>query len=318
VADVKTVFMFSGQGSQFFHMGKDLFDNDTTFRGWMMRLDEIARQSTGRSVIEAVYDSTRSKSDPFDRTLLTHPALFMVEYSLAETLIEMGVMPDKVLGASAGSFAAAAVAGMIGFEDAMRAVVRQAMAFEQACDPGGMMAIMADPKLFREESLNDYGELAAINFDTHFVVSAPRERLTAIEQKLKQRNIAYQRLPVSFAFHSRWIDRAKDSFDAFVRCIRCSGGRTPLVCCEQAASLSAPTHDFFWNVVRYPIRFFEAAQRLEAEGPHHYVDVGPAGTLATFLKYGLPRSSKSTRHAVLTPFASDRKNLAALAALATQ
>src|SRR5215510_16507257 len=164
--------MFSGQGSQYFQMGKALYENNETFRGWMQRLDESALRESGLSVIETLYSTAHGKGDPFDRTVLTHPAIFMVEYSLAETLIEAGVRPDMVLGVSLGSFAAATVAGFIAVEDALTSVVRQAIAFEEYCQPGGMTAVLTDPALFAEQFFRDRCELAAVNFSSHFVISA--------------------------------------------------------------------------------------------------------------------------------------------------
>src|SRR5262249_39807460 len=161
--------MFSGQGSQYFQMGRALYDDNRTFRAWMMRLDDIARQLSGRSVIETLYSNGKGKGDPFDRTLLTHPAIFMVEYSLAQTLIHASVWPDMVLGVSVGSFAAAAVAGYIGVEDALTSVMRQAIALEEYCEPGGMTAVLADPAIFAESFLSDHSDLAAVNFSSHFV-----------------------------------------------------------------------------------------------------------------------------------------------------
>jgi len=310
----ETVFMFSGQGSQHFHMGRALYDDNDTFRDWMVQLDDIARQLSGRSVIENLYSDVHSRGDPFERTLLTHPAIFMVEYSLAQSLISAGLWPDMVLGVSLGSFAAAAVAGFIGVEDALTAVMRQAIAFEECCEPGGMTAILADPVLFTEEFLSGHSELAAVNFCSHFVVSARRTELAEIEAALRQRSVDYQRLPVSFPFHSKWIDKAKAPFESFMRSIRCKQGRLPLVCCDQTAILSDLSENYFWNVVRHPIRFRETTARLEQRGARRYIDVGPAGTLATFLKYGMPATTKSTVHAILTPYGFDQKNLAALLA----
>ena len=308
------VFMFSGQGSQYFQMGRQLFDEHDTFRGWMVWLDDIARQSSGRSVIESLYSDVHGRGDPFERTVLTHPAIFMVEYSLAQSLIHAGVRPDMVLGVSLGSFAAGAVAGLIGVEDALTAVIRQAMALEEWCEPGGMTAVLADPALFAEDFLSGRSELAAVNFSSHFVVSARRPQLAQIETVLKAHEVGYQRLPVSFPFHSQWIDDAKAPFESFMQSIRCKPGRLPLVCCDAAAILSDLSDEYFWNVVRHPIRFREATARLERQGARRYIDVGPAGTLATFLRYGMPATSASTAHAILTPYGGDRKNLAAVLA----
>ena len=310
----ETVFMFSGQGSQYFQMGRELFQQNQTFRDWMVRLDDIPRRFSGRSVIEVLYSDLYGKGDAFDRTLLTHPAIFMVEYSLAETLIDAGVRPDMVLGVSLGSFAAATVAGFIGVEDALTSVVRQAITFEEYCEPGGMTAVLADPALFAEQFFQGRCELAAVNFSSHFVVSARCAELAGIEAALDQQDVGYQRLPVSFPFHSQWIDKAKAPFESFMRSIPRRQGRLPLACCDQTAVLSDLSDDYFWNVARHPVRFLETTARLEQQGARRYIDVGPAGTLATFLKYGMSATTKSTVHAILTPFGFDQKNLAALLA----
>lgn len=306
------VFMFSGQGSQHFQMGRELYDANVTFRDSMARLDTIVRDVTGLSVIEAVYSESRRKGDPFARTLLTHPAIFMVEVSLAQSMIEAGTKPDIVLGASLGTFAAAAVAGFIDVDDALRAVIHQAAVFEQCGQPGGMIAVLGDPALFEEASLHARSELAAVNFSSHFVISAKSAALAGIEADLARRGVPYQRLPVSYPFHSQWVDEVRAPFVSFMRSIDCKRGRLPLACCTRAEVLDELPADFFWDVVRRPIRFRETAACLEQRGPHRYVDVGPSGTLATFLKYGLPATTRSTVHPVLTAFGIDRDHAARL------
>lgn len=308
----ETVFLFSGQGSQYFQMGRELLGENATFRGWMQRMDEMARPLAGQSITAAIYAESRAKSEPFDRTLLTHPAIFMVEYALAQTLIASGLTPDLVLGVSLGSFVAAAVAGSLTVEEALTAVIAQAKILEESCEPGGMIAILADPALCEEEFLRTRTELVAVNFDSHFVVSAPRADLAAVEAVLKQRNIAHQRLPVSFPFHSRWIETARQPFLAVMRSLRPREPRLPIVCSERAAVVGDLTGDYFWGVVRRPMRFREAIAQLEAGGSRRYIDVGPAGTLATFLRYGILGQSRSTVHPILTPFGADRRNLSAL------
>jgi bacillaene synthase trans-acting acyltransferase len=312
VAAPEIVFMFSGQGSQYFQMGKALYDGNDTFREWMLRLDELARQALGQSVLAAVYSSSRGKGDPFSRALLTHPAIFIIEYALAQALMGAGVVPDLVLGASMGSFAAAAVAGFLDVEDAMQAVVRQAIALEECGEPGGMTAVLADPAVFGEDFFAGRCELAGINFSTHFVISAKRPELEEIETALRKRSVGFQRLPVMFPFHSQWIDRAKTPFQSFMNTVMRRQGHVPLVCCDQTAILAELSDAYFWDVVRWPIRFRETTARLEQGGPRRYVDLGPGGTLATFLKYGLPAGSRSTAHAIVTPFGTDQKNFVAV------
>ncbi|MBM0108586.1 acyltransferase domain-containing protein [Steroidobacter sp. S1-65] len=307
-----TVFMFSGQGSHYFQMGRELYERNEIFRRCMARLDAIACAMAGQSVIETIY-SPRHKSETFDRTLLTHPAIFMVEYSLAQSLMAAGVKPDLTLGASLGTFAAATIAGWLSVEDAMAAVLKQAIAFETCCEPGGIIAVLADPTLMDERVFREHCELAGINFASHFAVSMAQAAVPVIEAHLSHRQIVFQRLPVSFAFHSRWIEEAQAPFESFMRSsVRCTRGPLPLVCCELGRPLESASELSFWRVVRHPIRFREAIACLEQRGMHRYIDVGPAGTLAMFLKYQLTAATQSTVHAILTPLGQDQKNFARL------
>ena len=196
----------------------------------------------------------------------------------------------------------------------MAAVVEQAIAFEASCERGGMIAYLRSVAVRRAAFLNHRSELAGINFKSHFAVSAVGMELDAIESVLKQRRVAHQRLAVSFAFHSRWIDNARDRVLSFMRSVRRRKSALPLACCAQATPLHDVPDDFFWRVVRQPIRFRDTVAHLERQGPHRYIDLGPSGTLATFVKYGLAPESRSTTHAVLTPFGQDEKNLASLLA----
>jgi acyl transferase domain-containing protein len=78
--------------------------------------------------------------------------------------------------------------------------------------------------------------------------------------------------------------------------------------------MNQPSAGHLWRVVRQPIRFMAAIQELERADTYRYIDVGPASTLATFLKYGLPKSSRSDVYPLLSPYGQEEKNLAALLA----
>jgi acyl transferase domain-containing protein len=244
----KTVFMFSGQGSQYYQMGKQLFDENPVFRHWMTRMDAMAHAYCGRRVVEAIYGSV--KGEAFDQVLFTHPAIFMVEYALAQCLIDAGIEPDLTLGVSMGSFAAAAVGGHIGLGDALQAVLAQALAFQRSCPPGGMLAVLAPPALYDEAFMCQHSTMAGANFDGHFAVAGAPEDLALIETELAARAVTYQSLAVRYAFHSPAIDAAAPLFDACMAARTRSQGHIPLVCSGHASTLTHLPEDFFWRVVR--------------------------------------------------------------------
>ncbi len=261
-------------------MGRELFARDARFRASMQKADRV-----------------------------------MVEHALATSLIERGLQPDMVLGASLGTFAAAAVAGCIDPGDALRAVIEQAMAIEKHAEPGCMIAVMGEPERYLTPALRTLCELGASNFATHSVISLPQRHIAAVEADLHRQGLAFHRLPVGFAFHSRWIDSASQPYRAFLRTLQLRPGHMPIVCCAMGKPLHRLADDHFWSVVREPILFMQTIRLIEAQGRYRYIDVGPGGTMATFLKYGLPADSTSQIHHVMSPFGGEMERLTELTAL---
>ncbi|MCB0191369.1 MAG: acyltransferase domain-containing protein [Anaerolineae bacterium] len=304
------IFMFSGQGSHYYQMGRELYEKQPYFRAWMEKGDRLLQERVGVSVLAELYNPAHKKSDPFNRTRLSHPAIFLVEYSLAQALIEQGLEPDYVLGASLGSFAALAVAGALTFEAALLAVIEQADCLERYCRPGGMTAILADPALYEQRPwLWQQSTLAGINFDSHFVISTNREKLDAILQMLQREKITAQDLPVSLAFHSAEIDSAKPAYCDFLQSLPRQAPRRLFFCCAAATERVDIPNDYLWTVVREPIRFRQTIAMIEARQAWSYLDLGPSGTLATFVKYNLAKHSASEVFSIMTPFGRDVSNL---------
>lgn len=308
----KTVFMFSGQGSQYFQMGQQLFGENAIFRNSMQEMDQLVRQSAGYSVLDSLYQPGRSKGDPFDQIHLSYPAIFMVEYALAKVLIEAGLQPELTMGASMGSFAAATVSGCITMPDALAMVVKHAQLFESYCENGSMIAILASPDVYQEAVLANHSVIAAHNYDNHFVVAAKHDKLAEIEDFLRARALTFQRLPVKYAFHSPWIELARSAAQDSLKDLPVSPARIPIACCVHAKPITELTEDYFWRTAREPIRFQALVNDLESSGHYHYIDVGPAGTLATFLKYLLPTGSASRATTILSPWGREQDRLAAL------
>ncbi len=306
----KTAFLFSGQGSQYYQMGRELYEQNLAFRSRMEHMDRIARSMLGISVVQALY-GPNGKADVFDDIRLTHPAIFMVEFALAKTVVEMGVEPDYVLGASLGTFAALAIADCISAEAALERVIRQALVIERHCPQGGMIAVLGDPRVYEDSPfLQARSVIAGQNFASHFVLSAPHDNLASIENFLGRLGVTHQRLLVRYPFHAPWIDSMRDSLLEVcgVDGIRLSA--TPVVCCALGGIVREIPNDYFWRVAREEIAFMRVIAQMERSGPFDYLDFGPSGTLATFLRYMLPKHSASRRFSFMTPFGRDSELLA--------
>ena len=312
VPAMKTIFMCSGQGSQYYQMGRELFLQHADFRRCMQEMDRVAVELCGNSVLRDLYDPARSKADWFDELALTSPAIFMVEFALGSLLMQAGTVPDCILGSSLGVFAAAALGGCLQRDEALRAVLKQSEIIQRECQKGGMVSILGDAALIERPPLSGLCELAALNFPNHFTVAGPIAHLERIERHLSAVGVTFQRLAVNYAFHSKWIEAAGQPLEAGLRSVQPRAARIPLACCVGARTIHELPQGYFWSVARQPIRLCDTIRTLEKDGPHRYIDVGPAGSLATMVKYALAPGSRSSVHAAMSPYASDLRTLQTL------
>lgn len=308
---IPTIFMFSGQGSQYYQMGWELYQAEPVFRATVERLDAEVERELGKSVVARIYDARRLKSEPFYETVFTHPAIVMIELALAEMLIAEGLVPDYLLGASLGEFAAAAIAGVIAPEACVRVVVKQARVFDAYCRRGGMLAILASPGLYdKTPLLRDETHIASRNYAGHFVVAGRDEALAAVEDLLRTKDVLFERVPVKHGFHSRLMDAAKAACRALLDGVELHRPRIPLISCADEGPLEAATAEHFWSVVREPIEFAGTIAALETKGAYLYLDLGPSGTLHNFVRNNLAATSRSRSFPLLSPFGNNTQLLA--------
>ena len=303
--------MFSGQGAQYYHMGAKLYATNEVFRKQMDAMDRMLMTRWGYSILGSMYALQRRKVECFEHTVLSSLAIFMVERALSETLAHYGCCPDRVLGVSMGAFAAiCASEALVSHQEVLEAVVHYSEVLEHTCPEGTMYAILAPSALYSDNpELAESSEIAAINADSHFVIALPRTEAARVEAFLANRRVAFQRMPVSRAYHSRWISPARqECFVAFER-LTYVQGRIPINLCWTESSTFFVSTEALWNTIRQPIRFRESVQNIEQDGPHHYIDVGTSGTLAALLKYALPTGSRSRVHSILTPLDQGDRNL---------
>lgn len=304
------VFMFSGQGSQYYEMGKELFYHNPTFRSWMTRIDNIIYQNNGISIVDKLYNEKKGLADVFDELKYTHLAIFMVEYSLAQVFFENGFEPDFMLGASLGEFTAAAAAGVITVEEALQIILKQVELVISCCKSGRMTAILHNPELYYQHlriSLNS--EIAAVNYSTHFVISGHREEVLGVEEYLKTKDILFQALPVRYGFHSRNIDPIENDYKKFLSSISMKKPQIRICSCMLGKHIESIAPKYFWDIARKPISFQKTILDLEKSQCFNYIDLGPYSTLAGFIKQNLSKDSESQCFSVMTPFHQDIQHM---------
>lgn len=305
----KVVWMFSGQGSQYLGMGRELFENEPVFRESMERCDRIVRPWIDVSLTDVLYGADRNAA--FDDTRLTHPAICAVQWAMARTLQARGHTPDLMLGYSLGEIIAHIVGGAISLETGFELLHRHATLAETVTPAGGMLAVLANADEV-EADAREIGGLwiAARNFKNHCVVSGRPEGLDALQRRLEGRKVVVQRLPVRRAFHSPLMDTAEPGFSLYLDGLRAGRPTCELVSASEAAGEGGLGD--LWRATREPVNFSRAVLGLEERHPDGltYIDMGPAGTLGTFVKYiGVGRGSRTVT--TVTPWGGARKNLQA-------
>ncbi|MFF9687110.1 ACP S-malonyltransferase [Streptomyces sp. NPDC014623] len=289
------VFMYGGQGTQYYRMGKELYDTHSAFREAMDRCSALYESAQGTSLVAAMHDGTRRGED-FDDILHTHAALYSVGWSLTEALRAEGFRPDAVLGHSLGEYVAATVAGAMSFEDGLDLVMKQAHLLRLRCRPGGMLSVLAPPSLHRQRRDLFAGlALAGVNFTGeatgNFVVSGEAGRVSEARAALDREGVIAVRLPVRHGFHSGLVDDIQHECRSLGRAVRVNSPHLPVYSCAYAGELDGAAltgwDDYVWDVIRGRVRFDELMTTAFRDPARHYfVDLSASGSFANFLKHG--------------------------------
>lgn len=314
--DLPVVFMFSGQSSQYFRMGAQLYERHPRFRMWMDHCDEIAAPLIGCSICEVLYGDKNDKAAPFDRLLHTNPALVSFEFSLARVLMEAGATPSHLLGYSLGEVSAAVVGGALSLEQGLEFVVDYARLLESESPPARMMAVIDAPMMETRYAEPFHGcWITARNFDRHVVVTGPVASVQRLQEALLRDGVVHQLLAVKYGFHTPMLEPLKSQVTGMAQKLNFSPLRIPFVSCEEGSVYDAGTpverwSQHLWSMSRQPVAFDATIKRLLEKGDFHFVDVGPSGTLSTFVKYLLSSTSASTFGDVINAFGRDQQTYA--------
>lgn len=298
----KTGLLFSGQGSQSYQMGALLYQHNKAFRESFDAGCEIIKASEGFD-LRSILLGTDHQDIGLDihQTKVAQPALFLLEYGLGSYLGAHGVEPDFMIGHSIGEFAAATLAGVFSFEDAVSAVARRG-SLMQSMPPGAMLVVKAERDTVTQ-LIQDYAgshstghtdkgiSLAAVNGPAICVVAGPTEAIDELEPQLAAGNIKCRRLQTSHAFHSPMMDPILPEFRNMMAGLSLGEPGIPIYSTHTGQLLTAEqaqSPDYWANQLRQPVYFSEALTQAitqtTAENAHAAVvllEAGPGNSLAT-------------------------------------
>jgi len=276
----KIAFVFCGQGTQWWAMGRQLYQRERVVRDTWQRCEEICP-----GLMDALLaDETHSR---LDHTDVAQPALFALQAGLVALWRTYGIDPDMVIGHSVGEAAAAWAAAAFELEDMLRLIMHRSRAQERTRGGGRMLAVSMseDDASGWVRKFDGRVAIAAVNAPQQLTLSGDERDLHEISASLERSGVFCRFLPGSYAFHSAQMDPIEEMLRGDFASTAPAATKIPMISTVTGQQVGGQelNASYWWRNVRQPVRFASAIEQALRAGCNTFLEVGPHPVLASSL-----------------------------------